>query len=121
MVAFFKSPTNGSKNKSLLSYSLSLLFIIVIFTVSGYSVGKKNKLKSHFYQTLFVSMRLKSQLDDFRFGAKLFKSISNTDTESAAVITSIISMLITAQVDGYLGGIVIRRLVFLNAYPCRPP
>lgn len=36
-------------------------------------------------------------------------------------ITSIISMLITAQADGYLWAIVIWRLVFLNAYPCRPP
>lgn len=70
-------------------------------------------------------MFLFTKLDDFSSGAQLPKSISNTHLISPGVIRSrsraIISTLITAHADGYLRAFLIGRLVFLNAYLCRPP
>lgn len=65
------------------------------------------------------------KLDNFSFGAELPKSIfkhpSDITRSDQIQITPIIFTLITAQADGYLQAFVIGRLVFLNAYPCRPP
>lgn len=50
-----------------------------------------------------------------------FKHPSDITRSDQIQITFIISTLIAAQADGYLWAFLIGRLVFLNAYPCRPP